>query len=126
MCSGIGFANFVTVQYLSHIIGSFMETVLTRQEVVLRYTWVVFSFSLSAASIILQSNSWHLAKVSLRVARRCRVMAHVILAYPSFLKLVSVRDMVPIYWFCILISSLKDDMISNGKATRNFRESSKQ
>ena len=34
-CSGMGFVDFVTVQYLSHIVGSFVETVLTCQEVVL-------------------------------------------------------------------------------------------
>jgi len=71
---------------------SFVEIVLTPQEVVLGVRMGCLQF---LASVILQSSSWHLAKISLRIAWRYRIIWHVILACPNFLKLVSIRDMAP-------------------------------
>ena len=64
---------------------------LTRQEIVLGEVHIAFSFS--AASIILQS--WQLLASGEGLLESCCVMACIILACPSFLKLVSVRDMAP-------------------------------
>jgi len=118
MCSGMEFADFVTVQCLSHI-SSFVKTVLTCQEVVLSEV-CMGCLQFLVRSVILQFSSWHLWRRS-PWERHCRIMARVILAYSSFLKLMSVRDMAPIC--CILISSSRDDMISNRKARLGIFES---
>jgi len=91
-CSGMGFVDFVTVQYLSHIVGSFVETVLTCQEVVLDKVCMGYLqfFVRSERNFAIQ-----LLASGEGLFESCEA---------------------PICWFCILINSSKDDMISNGKA----------
>jgi len=116
-----GFADFVTVQYLIHVIDSFVEIVLTPQEVVLGVRMGCLQF---LASVILQSSSWHLAKISLRMAWRYRIIWSRHLGLSQLFK-ISEYTRYGTCWFCVFSSS-RNDMISNDKGTiRNVRELNK-
>jgi len=104
---------------LNHTVGSFVEIFLTRQEIVLGEVRIAFSFS--AASIFLQS--WQLLASGEGLLESCCVMARIILACPSFLKLVSVRDKLVLHTHQFI--ERRHDFQRKG-TTRNVPESRKQ
>lgn len=66
---------------------------------IFKYGWAALIESPARAGIF-PSSPWIMAKFSFKLARRWRVTATVILAWPSFLKLLSARWMEPMRYVC--------------------------